>query len=107
MPHPFTTAVNGTGAATATTRCPRPLRPLAESFRAFQSWFLRIEYDRCGIVSMLNEAHISGRRREMPLRVLLARMRHDGCAGISGKAELLTGIEGLSSCPVRRIVLLG
>jgi hypothetical protein len=29
-------------------------------------------------------------------------MRHNGCAG---KAELLTGIEGASSRPVRRIVL--
>jgi hypothetical protein len=43
---------------------------------------------------MLNEAHTTGRRREMPIRVLLARMRHDGCGGIAAKAELLTGIEG-------------
>jgi hypothetical protein len=41
----------------------------------------------------------------MPLRVLLVRMRHDGCGGIAGKAELLTGIEGVWSRPVRRIVL--
>ena len=33
-------------------------------------------------------------------------MRHDGCGGLAGKAELLTGIEGVSSRPVRRIVLL-
>ena len=45
-----------------------------------------------GKVSMLNEAHTTGRRREMPLRDLLARMRHDGCGGIAGNAELLTGI---------------
>jgi hypothetical protein len=43
----------------------------------------------------------------MPLRVLIARIRHDGCGGIAGKAELLTGIDGVSSRPVRRIVLLG
>ena len=36
---------------------------------------------------------------------IIARMRHDGCGGRAGKAELLTGIEGVSSRPVRRIVL--
>jgi hypothetical protein len=41
----------------------------------------------------------------MPVRALLARMRHDGCGGRAGKAELLTGIDGVSSRPVRRIVL--
>jgi hypothetical protein len=39
------------------------------------------------------------------VRVLLSRMRHDGCGGRAGKVELLTGIEGASSRPVRRIVL--
>jgi hypothetical protein len=34
-------------------------------------------------------------------------MRHDGCGGRAGSAELLTGIEGASSRPVRKIVLLG
>ena len=34
-------------------------------------------------------------------------MRHDGCGGLAGKAVLLTGIEGVSSRPVRKIVLLG
>jgi hypothetical protein len=43
-------------------------------------------------MSMLNEAHTTGRR-------------HDGCGGIAGKAGLLTGIDGVPSCPVRRIVL--
>jgi hypothetical protein len=60
--------------------------------------FLRVTCDRCGKVAMLNEA--------MPLRALLARMRHDGCGGLPGQAELLTGIDGVSSRPVRRIVLL-
>ena len=41
----------------------------------------------------------------MPIRDILAKMRHDGCGGRAGKAELLTGIEGVSSRPVRRIVL--
>jgi hypothetical protein len=32
-------------------------------------------------------------------------MRHDGCGGRAGNAELLSGVEGVSSRPVRRIVL--
>jgi hypothetical protein len=32
-------------------------------------------------------------------------MRHDGCGVRAAKAELLTGVEGVSSRPVRRIVL--
>ena len=34
------------------------------------------------------------------------RMRHDGCGGLPGKAELLTGTEGASSRPVRKIVVI-
>ena len=80
---------------------------LDEPFSAFPSWFLRVECDRCGKVTMLNEAHTKGHRRNLPIRVLLSRMRHDGCGGLAGTAELLTGIDGVSSRPVRRIVLLG
>jgi hypothetical protein len=47
------------------------------------------------------------KRGAMPIRDIIARMRHDGCGGLAAKAELLTGIEGASSRPVRRIVLLG
>jgi hypothetical protein len=32
-------------------------------------------------------------------------MRHAGCGGRASKVKLLTGIEGVSSRPVRRIVL--
>ena len=39
------------------------------------------------------------------LRYILARMRHDGCGELPAKAELMTGIDGMSSRPVRRIVL--
>jgi hypothetical protein len=46
---------------------------------------------------MLNEANAKGQRREMPIRDLLARMRHDGCGGLPGKVELLTGIEGAAA----------
>ena len=79
--------------------------PLDEPFRAFPSWFLRIECDRCGKATMLNEAHTGERRGTTPLRTLIARMRHEGCGGNAGKVELLTGIDGVSSRPVRRIVL--
>jgi hypothetical protein len=54
---------------------------------------------------MLNEAHAPERQRDMPIRVLLARMRHDGCGGRPGRVELMTGIDGASNEPVRRIVL--
>jgi hypothetical protein len=33
-------------------------------------------------------------------------MRHDGGGGLPGKVELLTGAEGVSSRPVRKIVLM-
>ena len=52
---------------------------------------------------MVNEAHMP--QGDMLIRDILDRMRHDGCGGRAGKAELLTGIEGASSRPVRRIVL--
>ena len=54
---------------------------------------------------MLNETHAA--RSDMLIRDIIARMRHDGCGGRAGKVELLTGIEGASSRPVRRIVLIG
>jgi hypothetical protein len=88
-----------------TEALPTGAEALDESFAAFPSWFLRIECDRCGKVQMVNEVHMT--QRHMLLRGILARMRHDGCGGRAGKAELLTGIEGVSSRPVRRIVLLG
>jgi hypothetical protein len=85
---------------------PSPTEALGQRFRAFPSWFLRIECDRCGKTTMLNEAHTGQRRASLTLRVLIARMRHEGCGGGAGKVELLTGIDGVSSRPVRRIVLM-
>jgi hypothetical protein len=86
--------------------------------RAFPSWFLRIECDRCSKVRMLNEAHVTAGQRNLRLRDLLARARHEGCGGRILKAELITGVEGVSSTdwvgpeelnvssrPVQRIVL--
>ena len=83
---------------------PSGAEALDEPFRAFPSWFLRITCDRCGKDRMVNESHAPWRDRT--LRQILSRMRHDGCGGVAGKAELLTGIEGASSRPVRRIVLI-
>jgi len=85
---------------------PTPAEALDEPFAAFPSWFLRIECDRCGKVQMVNEAHARWPRNRK-LRDVMARMRHEGCGGRPAKAELLTGIEGVSSPPVRRIVLAG
>jgi hypothetical protein len=65
----------------------------------------RPEYDGCGEVTMLNEAHTRDRGGNMVLRVYLSRMRHEGCGGRAGRVELLSGVEGVSSRPVRRIVL--
>src|SRR5215472_4168942 len=79
---------------------------LQQPFSAFPSWFLKITCDRCGKDRMLNEVHVSAHQRGMVLRVLLNRMRHDGCGGRPGRVELLTGIDGVSSEPVRRIVLM-
>jgi hypothetical protein len=78
---------------------------LDEPFNAFPSWFMRITSDRRGKDRMVSETHtLQGDRL---IRDIITRMRHDGCGGRAGKVELLTGIEGASSRPVRRIVLQG
>ena len=84
---------------------PTPAEALAEPFAAFPSWFLRIECDRCGKVRMLHQAHVTAGQRRMLLRDFLVRARHEGCGGRAAKAELMTGVDGVSSRPVRRIVL--
>jgi len=53
---------------------------------------------------MLNEAHM--RWDNLLIRTILDQMRHDGCGGRAGRVELLTGIDGASSRPVRKIVLI-
>jgi hypothetical protein len=85
---------------------PTPAEALAQPLAAFPSWLLKLTCDRCSKDRMVNETH-AGRWRDLRLDEILARMRHDGCGGIAGHAELLTGIEGASSRPVRKIVLLG
>jgi hypothetical protein len=57
----------------------------------------RITCDRCGKDRMLNEC-------DRPTRDLIAQMRHNSRGGRAARAELLTGIDGVSSPPVRRIV---
>jgi hypothetical protein len=76
---------------------------LDEPFNAVPSWFLRVECDRCLKVQMVNQVHMAA--SDQPIRTILDKMRHDGCGGRPGKAELITGIEGASSRAVRRIVL--
>ena len=52
---------------------------------------------------MINEIHLP--RRDLPIQTIIDRMRHDRCGGKPAKVELLTGVEGVSSGPLRRIVL--
>jgi hypothetical protein len=60
--------------------------------------------DRCGKERMISETHMA--QGDTLIRNILARMRHDGCGGRAGRAELLTGIN-CSRRPLRRIVLRG
>jgi hypothetical protein len=83
---------------------PTGAEAMSEPFAAFPSWLMHIGCDRCGKNRFLVETHFD--LRDMPLRDIIKRMRHDGCGGRAGKVELLTGIEGVTSRPVRRIVLM-
>jgi hypothetical protein len=65
---------------------------------------MRVVCDRCGHERMFSETH--SQQRDMLIRDIIARMRHDGCGGSPGRVELITGIEGASSRPVRKIVLI-
>jgi hypothetical protein len=58
---------------------PTGAEALDEPFSAFPSWFMRITCDRCGKDRMLNEAHTA--HRDLPIREILKRMRHDSCGG--------------------------
>jgi hypothetical protein len=61
---------------------------LDEPFSAFPSWYMRITCDRCGKDRMTNEVHTA--HRDMLIRDMIAKARHDGCGGRAGKVELLT-----------------
>ena len=82
---------------------PSGAEALDEPLWAFPSWFLHIVCERCGKERMISETHMA--QGEMLIRDIIDRMRHNGCGGRAGRVELLTGIEGASSRPVRRIVV--
>ena len=82
---------------------PTGAQALDEPFAAFPAWFIRVTCERCGQERMFNEVHSA--QRAMLIRDILDKMRHDGCGGLAGKAELVSGIEGVSCRPVRKIVL--
>src|SRR5215472_14107971 len=84
--------------SSGTDPLPTPQEALQQPMWAFPSWILRIECDRCGKVRMISETHIPVPDMTL-LRDIIDKMRHDGCGGRAGKAELLTGIEGASSRP--------
>ena len=65
---------------------PAPAEALPEPFRAFPSWFLRIECDRCGKVRMVNESH--AKRRDRTLRDVLHRSGERCFAGSDPCASL-------------------
>lgn len=68
---------------------PAPAKALDQPFAASPSWFHRIEDVRCGKVAVHNEPHAAWH----------------GCGGPPRKAELPTGVEDVSSPPMRQIVL--
>jgi hypothetical protein len=76
---------------------------LDEPFRAFPSWFLRVTCERCGKERMIAETHTP--QAGSSIRDIIDHMRHDGCGGRASKVELISGIDGASSRPIRRIVL--
>src|SRR5215472_14480376 len=55
---------------------------------------------------MHNVAHMTPHQRSIVLRVLLSRMRHDGCGGRPARAELMTGIEFASSGPKEALPMI-
>ena len=61
-----------------------------ETLRAFPRWVLKITCYRCGKDRMLEEAH-AGRQRDMPLRVLISRMRHGYESAFGGRGDTLSG----------------
>jgi hypothetical protein len=77
---------------------------LDEPFAAFPSLFMQIRCDRCGKDRMLSEIYTP--QRDMLIRDIIKLIRHAGCGGRASKVALITGIEGASSRPVRKIVVL-
>jgi hypothetical protein len=63
---------------------------------------MRVTCDRCGQERLFAEAH-AARQRDMLIRDIIAKMRHDGYGGRPGRVD---GIEGTSNRSVRKIVVL-
>src|SRR5215469_7637345 len=85
-------------------RLPSRAEALALPLQAFPGWFVCIQCERCGETRAVVNAGRSPWGR-MPLVYILRRMRHAGCGGEPSRVELRSGIEGVSSRPIRRIVL--
>jgi hypothetical protein len=85
---------------------PSRAEALALPITAFPGWFVCIQCERCGKTRVVVNAGHSPWGR-MPLVYILRRIRHAGCGGEPSRVELCSGIEGVSSHPVRRIVLRG
>jgi hypothetical protein len=100
-----TTAVQRRWRPNGTRPLPSAEEALAQPFRAFPSWFLRIECGRCGQAWIMNEAQAP--QHDVLLADLLAHARHEGCGGQATKAELLNTTTRVGGRPVRRIVLRG
>jgi hypothetical protein len=61
---------------------PTGAEALDEPFSAFPSWFMRITCERCGQERMFSKTHAA--QRDMLLRDIIAKTRHDGCGGRAG-----------------------
>jgi hypothetical protein len=57
-----------------TVQVPSAQKVLDQPLRAFPSWFLRVECERCGAMRTISERHGA-----LTIREILASMRHDGC----------------------------
>jgi hypothetical protein len=87
---------------------PSPAEALQAPLRAFPSWYLRIQCDRCGRERYLSERHVTlaGRGDMLVGELVEKKLRHEGCGGRPKLAELVTDIPGSSSGSVRRILLI-
>ena len=63
---------------------PTGRQALDQPFSAFPSWLMKVTCDRCGQERIFAEAH-AARQRDMLIRDILAKMRHDGCGGGQGR----------------------
>ena len=84
---------------------PTGAEALAEPFRAFPSWFMRVTCDRCGQQRMFSETHSA--YGDMLIRDIIARMRHDGCGGSccarsEGAGAGLYYLRSVTALPTRR-----